>query len=343
MYGNQGELANTSFFIQAGPVQGWSADIPDEYAAALRVLGAGNYARAALLIAPLWNRDPEPFMKAMIPAGQNEADRLYAGLKMLGDKREGAEKYTISPALAKKMLRYNHDNRAVSRTQLEATLKAIAAGKWKSNGVNIVLARCGRLSDGQHRLIACFLLGVPFESLISYGSEFDARDTIDIGKRRQPGDRLAMKRITDGHTIAAISTLVFRIIHSRKPADLEGDEFFEANQEKMLEARRLGGLAAQKPRAAGWNLSAFCAAAFLLLDGGAEPARVREFMVRFSTGENLRAGQSILTLRNYLGSKNDLSREQLARTVVAHYNQHRLGRSQKTLIRPLDIIPVEQG
>ena len=118
---------------------------------------------------------------------------------------------TIQPELAAAMLENNPQNRNLRKFHIWQIAEDMRSGAWQLNGDAIRLNCDGSLIDGQHRLAACVLAGVPFETLVISGLPNDVRATIDGGARRSHGDRLAMAGVKHANTVAAAARVALRI------------------------------------------------------------------------------------------------------------------------------------
>jgi hypothetical protein len=87
----------------------------------------------------------------------------------------------------------NAHNRPLSQSTIERYTQEMKAGRWVHNGSSIVFGKSGNLLNGQHRLKACVAANKPFDTLIVYGIEDSAFDTIDDGIKRSLADVLAIK------------------------------------------------------------------------------------------------------------------------------------------------------
>jgi hypothetical protein len=88
----------------------------------------------------------------------------------------------------------NAHNRPISQSTVERYTQEIRAGRWRSNGQSISFSKTGQLMNGQHRLKAIVAANKSIESLIVWGVEDDAFDTIDDGNKRSLADILAVKQ-----------------------------------------------------------------------------------------------------------------------------------------------------
>lgn len=121
---------------------------------------------------------------------------------------------TITPELAEHYLKFNTRNRYNCKGNPE-TIKSFAEdmkmGLWKLNGSSISFSDKDILLDGQHRLYACIMAGVPFTTLVVRGLPDDCFDTIDIGLMRKGGQLLQMHGVANYNMAAAGITRYFTL------------------------------------------------------------------------------------------------------------------------------------
>jgi hypothetical protein len=98
----------------------------------------------------------------------------------------GQHRAIITPTLAKRWLdEHNTRNRSITATQAAALVDALACGLWQFNGDAIRFATTGTLLDGQKRLLACYITGIPIDTIIITGLSETTMSTIDIGEGRK--------------------------------------------------------------------------------------------------------------------------------------------------------------
>lgn len=133
------------------------------------------------------------------------------------DTDEMAEKYSsvgvsimrITPDLAKAMLERNRNNRPIGITHLNHLKGMFNGGEMLMNGETIIFGVDGSLLNGQHRLTACELTGVPFDAMVVCGIDLDAFKTMDVVKPRNAADTLRMSGIGSSHQVSsAVQALV---------------------------------------------------------------------------------------------------------------------------------------
>lgn len=128
--------------------------------------------------------------------------------RMYPDVRISIER--ITPEIAEQMLVANVKNRKAKSKPLKAVEGVINNGEWSMNGEAIVFDKFGKLSDGQHRLMACVKTGKPIDVIVVRGVEEDAQDTIDNGTARQLSDYVMIDGYKNYTDVAAIGKALIR-------------------------------------------------------------------------------------------------------------------------------------
>ena len=76
----------------------------------------------------------------------------------------------ITPEKAREYLKTNTDNyRKISRAKSAIYAREMKAGKWELNGEGIMFAEDGTLKNGQHRLAAILMAGIPVRMTVIRG------------------------------------------------------------------------------------------------------------------------------------------------------------------------------
>lgn len=86
----------------------------------------------------------------------------------------------------------NAHNRPISQSTVERYTQEIKAGRWKLNGQSVCFGKSGNLMNGQHRLKAIVAANKSIETLVVWGVDDSAFDTIDDGNKRSLGDVFAV-------------------------------------------------------------------------------------------------------------------------------------------------------
>lgn len=94
----------------------------------------------------------------------------------------------VSPARAEEIMQNNQSNRKLRKSTVDSLRRAILRGEWKLTHQGIALSPEGRLLDGQHRLRAIQMAGIPVQMNISYAVPESVFDVLDIGAKRSLQD-----------------------------------------------------------------------------------------------------------------------------------------------------------
>ena len=110
----------------------------------------------------------------------------------------------ITPEIAKDFLARLAGNRRLRPKHIEQLAGCMQRGEWMLTNQGIGFDESGALRDGHHRLEACILSGVSFESWVVYGMAPNSYEVIDCGVTRNYADRMQEDRkIVDVIRLAA--------------------------------------------------------------------------------------------------------------------------------------------
>jgi len=137
----------------------------------------------------------------------------------------------LTPSLAKVMLSNNFDNRSLRTTKLAQYSADMAAGKWSLNGEPIIVAKDGRLNDGQHRCLAAIAANATIPVVIMFGIDRETRLTVNQGAPRGSADFLGMDGVNNASMVAAITRMV--LAYERN----DGKAFGQSNQVTSSQVR----------------------------------------------------------------------------------------------------------
>ncbi len=112
----------------------------------------------------------------------------------------------ITPTQAAEWLsKHNSHNRTMREGKVAAYARDMAAGAWVFNGDSIRFAPDGTLLDGQHRLAAIMRAEVTIPSVVVWGIDPEAQDTMDIGAHRALRDQLMLHGELNSRELGAIA------------------------------------------------------------------------------------------------------------------------------------------
>lgn len=224
----------------------------------------------------------------------------------------------ITPKQAAAWLEGHTHNRALSHSKAMGYARDMKDGKWDLNGEAIIFDWDGVLQDGQHRLWACIESDTPFYSVVTRGIDPATFTTIDTGKGRSASDLLSMEKYPQQAALAATAKLVmaYRRGEARGNATHKNREtldFVRANPgliDWVLKAKM-----APKVKAVTTHLAAVC-----YIASETYPEQANIFMHQFKTGENLKMGSPVLTVRNRVFTDNGLRSAERFELVVRAWN-----------------------
>lgn len=280
----------------------------------------------------------------------------------------GVERMTVrlTGTLATELLNANPENRRLDQTLARTySRQMLSPGGWPYVGDPIRIDRNNKVLDGQHRAraveLACtvnpeFFLVV--ELII--GLEPETRANMDVGRRRSSSDEIHMRGIKHSSNCSSAARLLMRWSEDRMlsdsftPASPEVVRFVWENQDVLERSAGIGHAAHVQMFA-----KPSVATAFHYRATAVDPARADEFFHFLRTGENMGAGNPILTLRNKVirlrnesireGQEEHLYhfctawRDWVGRRANFKFMPPRSGFSSDTLYKVADAILLEDG
>lgn len=98
--------------------------------------------------------------RTLFSSGFREGDAVPAETTMVLE--------TITPKIAAEYLTRNTSNRNRRPTRIQQYARDMGSGNWPVTGESIKFSETGDLLDGQHRLVACVLSGVSFQTWVAH-------------------------------------------------------------------------------------------------------------------------------------------------------------------------------
>jgi len=129
----------------------------------------------------------------------------FAAKVAQGAKKRFSEEITITPAMAKRMLEQNADNRPISLRQVKQIARDIRNKHFEVNGETVVVSDDGWLNDGQNRLMAIIEADMPIQSFVVFGVPRKSRMTVDMGRARTTTHYLGMEHVPNAHYAAIVA------------------------------------------------------------------------------------------------------------------------------------------
>lgn len=239
---------------------------------------------------------------------------------------------TITPALAAEYLQANTHNRPCGTTRVADLAGAMKRGEWMDNGDAIRFSVDGVLLDGQGRLKACILAGVSFTTLVVRNLPRQAFKTMDLGKKRNLADILAI----DGEKNTTKLARALRFLMMYESGFFNGAMYTPQQLEECL--RRHSGVRdwissnSQMYRVTG---HAAIVLAVCYLGSLTRPETAKDFMLFLVDGAGLEKGSPMLTLRDRLqadrGATSKMPASYVAQLVIHAYNAFAKGDSRAIL------------
>ncbi len=135
----------------------------------------------------------------------------------------------VTPALAKKWLEKNLNNRNIRGQKVANLARDIQAGRWAVNGDTIRFSEDGVLLDGQHRLAAVVKAGRSITTAVAYGVPSEARMTMDAGAARTAGDQFALRGVKNASRVSTACRYAMsaRATGTMRPQSFTNGEIWE--------------------------------------------------------------------------------------------------------------------
>lgn len=238
------------------------------------------------------SRKEQKMTTTLAPATTAELDALAAD-------EPGALKISVTPELAKELLKRNTHNRKLRERAVGDYARDMKALHWPLNGEALKIARNGDVLDGQHRLHAVILAGIPVDMFVVVGLDPAAQETMDSGRKRTTGDALALRSETHAVTLAAVLRRVW--------AWQQGDYRFKGRQSPTTaectqllgehpELRRSAEIANRTRNAFPHIPQSVLGTAHFLFNA-IDPDECAWFFQRIADGAELPLGHPVLALR----------------------------------------------
>ena len=199
----------------------------------------------------------------------------------------------------------NPNNRKISTSTVTNYAKSMINGEWKLNGEAIVFDRNGILMNGHHRLHAVVQAKASIEFLIVDGVSDESFHTYDGGKKRSAADELSMAGNKNCTVLAAIvsSHLVYNDALVRKgsyntwarPSKsmvIKQYQSYRKDYDLVMSCCKFNHVVS--PSVIGF------AFAHILIDLNFESSFVMDFSQKLGSGEMLKKGDPVFTLREAL-------------------------------------------
>lgn len=115
----------------------------------------------------------------------------------------------ITKELADAYLRNNPMNRKIKPNLVVKYAAQMERGAWHQNGQPIIVSASGALLDGQHRLSAIVMSGIPQRCMVVEGVDDSAFATIDTGMSRTTADVMGMTGVGNANVAASAARFLW--------------------------------------------------------------------------------------------------------------------------------------
>lgn len=217
-----------------------------------------------------------------------------------------SEEMLITPKMAEEWLTRNVHNRPVSDATVNKFALDMANGKWTLTHQGIAFDTRHRLADGQHRLWAIFMSGVPVKMMVTDNLSPESIAHIDMQRVRSVSDVLKLQYDMPNSRKLGARTVVIRDIEEpdRARVPLSVDQTLEIyHRHKAGLDWSLQVLGGEKMKL--WPAAPVAGA--LAYAYPTDPSKINEFAEKLKSGEGLSKGNPILTLREYLLREGDMA------------------------------------
>lgn len=242
----------------------------------------------------------------------------------------------IDPEFARTLLDMNTRNRPKNWSIIKSYADDMMNSRWKLNGETIKVTSDGVILDGQHRLEACLMSGVPFDTYFVEVEDAGSFDTIDIGRKRTGSDVFSIRGEKNTALLASTIGLlceyaVFGSLTSRSYKKTHGmlENFLEANPR----VRDSVFFAQSNSKACDALMTRTVAAFCHFIFHGISEKDATTFMAQVMNGENLQRTDPAWVLRHRLMVERAQKHKGIARNsylaalVIKAWNVYRAGKA----------------
>lgn len=210
----------------------------------------------------------------------------------------------VTPQAAEAWLERNENNRTVVQNRVLQFAEDMEAGRWAEyHPHGISFDETGRLIDGQHRLHAVVVSGVPVTMRVTTGLPEQMHTVFDLGAPRTAGEILRRQGVRDPSHSAALATVLHWYNNNpdvnwgnaRYPSKTQINEFVLEHEEDLFKSVSAAHVVYRSARL---SRPAYGALHYLAhRQGFGEEWKAWHDGV--ATGAGLRKGDPRLSLRNY--------------------------------------------
>lgn len=243
----------------------------------------------------------------------------------------------VTPEMAEVYLQCNLNNRPLSRAHITNLAEALKRGEWKMTAEPIKFTNDDLLIDGQHRLHAILEANKGALLSIARNVPADSFDAMDRGRLRSSGDVLAMMNVK--YYTAVASGLRLYCQFEQKNTD------GTINLSRVISSQQIENQMKKSPSVHEWAKFSYTGIKKMLNSGTVvglgllfeekDPQFAKAFFDKLSSGEGLRKGDPLLTLRDRLMlnrySNAKLAQRHIIMIVIKCWNASRRNKSLSVL------------
>lgn len=154
----------------------------------------------------------------------------------------------ITPDIAREYLTHNNGNRKIRVAEVESYMREIKRGDFITTHQGVAFDTNGELVDGQHRLMAIALSGIPVEMFVTRNLHPKAKMVVDRGQSRTMHDTMSFsftddsersKMLRNTHIPSAINQLVRCSYKTVKLSSFETLKILEYFEPHITEVYRM--------------------------------------------------------------------------------------------------------
>jgi hypothetical protein len=211
----------------------------------------------------------------------------------------------ITPKKAEEYLSVNYNNRRKNVRKIATFVRLIKGGKWLLTHQGIAFNTKSHLIDGQNRLEAIKLAGIPVKVMVTRNIQDEIKngvllnviDAIDRGQTRNVADILAMHHGVDSGyaTLVTAMTRAITVIVTGYNGRVEAPESAAILDVYGDEINDIIEMSGHGKGLRNSNILAAFAVCYV-----SEKDTVPDFIASYFSGENLKNGSPIKTLRDHI-------------------------------------------
>jgi hypothetical protein len=234
---------------------------------------------------------------------------------------------TVTPEEARLWLdTKNSNNRPISENAVLKYSQEMKSGRWRLNGQSIGFNTKGQLVNGQHRLLASVRSNTAFETVVVYGIDPEAFETIDDCNTRSMADVLHIRGEANSNLLSAGLRFLWLYVRGEiEHKDLRRGQvctkpLLQATLEKNPKIRgSVKFYNLLKARPGGLLISAGMAIGLHYLFSLVDEKKADEFFNRLQSGLELTDDNPVYILRNRLISAQKETSTRLTNSALYYY------------------------